>query len=82
MEYTEEIRRYIDRRRSRSPAGELPVNAFLVEADDPGAPDLDDRYPRLPGLPDEVAGGGRVSLDVDLLERDPPLAEVPLYLLS
>src|SRR5215204_5187423 len=62
----------------RSLAGQLLVYALLVEADDPAAPDLDNRYACLPRLAHDVPRRVRVAFYVDLLERDFALFEVTL----
>jgi hypothetical protein len=62
----------------RSLAGQLLVDALLIEAHDPAAADLDHRHPRLPRLANDVPRCIRVALYVDLLERNPALFEVAL----
>src|SRR5215203_3097515 len=66
----------------RSLAGQLLVYALLVEAHDPAAPDLDNRYACLPGLAHDVPRRVRVAFYVDLLERDFALFEVTLHTLA
>jgi hypothetical protein len=53
----------------RSLAGQLLVDALPVEADNPGASDLDNRYSRLTRLSYDVPRRIWVAFYVDLLER-------------
>src|SRR3712207_5446595 len=62
----------------RGPAGQFLLDTLPVEADDPGASDLDNRHPRLTRLAYDVPCGICVALDVDLLERNPMFFEVAL----
>jgi hypothetical protein len=55
----------------RSLASQLVTHAILIEADDPLAPDLDHRHPRLLSLAHDAARGVRVAFYVDLLEGTP-----------
>ena len=61
---------------------QLFVDALLLEAHDPAAPDLDNRHARLPRLAHNVLGCIRVALYVDLLERHPLFLEVTLQILA
>src|ERR687894_63218 len=62
----------------RGLAGQLLIDAPLVEADDPAAADLYHGHTRLPRLAHDVAGCLLITFDIDLLERNSLFFEVTL----
>jgi hypothetical protein len=63
-------------RRLRSLTSQLLIDALLVEAHDPAAPDLDNRHARLSRLAHDVAGCLLIAFYVDLLERNSLFFEI------